>query len=303
MTRSLLAEDPDALVAPYLMSGGTDAKHFRQLGMRSYGFAPLRLPADLDFTALFHGVDERVPGRRAGVRRAGLRPVPRPGLSRPAGAGQTRGCRSSGGRNRMILRRSTTRRVPSGPIRTRSSSQPPCSARSTSSRVTTLREKSRGMTSLLELPLHPAGRAASHGPPRGRHLRPPDTSSRASTISAGRVSSSTARARPQLGGGAGADDRGGHAGPVADPGQRHLAAGDQPSPSAARATASTMPGAALVEVGADEAGEVRRCGPGVRRRTGAVLAGQHAAAQRRPGQDAEAERLRPPAAPRARRRG
>ncbi|WP_193605816.1 M20/M25/M40 family metallo-hydrolase [Nocardioides dongkuii] len=61
MHRSILAEDPDAIVAPYLMSGGTDAKHFRKLGMRSYGFAPLRLPADLDFTALFHGVDERVP--------------------------------------------------------------------------------------------------------------------------------------------------------------------------------------------------------------------------------------------------
>jgi acetylornithine deacetylase/succinyl-diaminopimelate desuccinylase-like protein len=61
MTRSLLAEDPDAVVAPYLMSGGTDAKHFNRLGLRSYGFAPLRLPADLDFTALFHGVDERVP--------------------------------------------------------------------------------------------------------------------------------------------------------------------------------------------------------------------------------------------------
>ena len=61
MTRALLAEDPDAVVAPYLMSGGTDAKHFNKLGMQSYGFAPLRLPADLDFTALFHGVDERVP--------------------------------------------------------------------------------------------------------------------------------------------------------------------------------------------------------------------------------------------------
>ncbi len=61
MTRSILAEDPDALVAPYTMSGGTDAKHFTKLGMTSYGFAPLRLPADLDFTALFHGVDERVP--------------------------------------------------------------------------------------------------------------------------------------------------------------------------------------------------------------------------------------------------
>ena len=61
MTASILEEDPDALVAPYLMSGGTDAKHFTQLGMRAFGFAPLRLPAELDFTALFHGVDERVP--------------------------------------------------------------------------------------------------------------------------------------------------------------------------------------------------------------------------------------------------
>ncbi len=61
MTRAVLAEDPDALVAPYLMSGGTDAKHFTKLGLRSYGFVPLRLPEDLDFTALFHGVDERVP--------------------------------------------------------------------------------------------------------------------------------------------------------------------------------------------------------------------------------------------------
>jgi len=61
ITASLLDEDPDAKVAPYLMSGGTDAKHWRKLGIRSFGFAPLRLPADLDFTALFHGVDERVP--------------------------------------------------------------------------------------------------------------------------------------------------------------------------------------------------------------------------------------------------
>ncbi len=61
MTASILAEDPDATVAPYLMSGGTDAKHWHKLGIRCFGFAPLRLPADLDFTALFHGVDERVP--------------------------------------------------------------------------------------------------------------------------------------------------------------------------------------------------------------------------------------------------
>ncbi len=61
MTSSILDEEPDALVAPYLMSGGTDAKHWDKLGIRCFGFAPLQLPADLDFTALFHGVDERVP--------------------------------------------------------------------------------------------------------------------------------------------------------------------------------------------------------------------------------------------------
>jgi acetylornithine deacetylase/succinyl-diaminopimelate desuccinylase-like protein len=61
ITASILDEDPGAKVAPYLMSGGTDAKHWKKLGIRSFGFAPLRLPADLDFTALFHGVDERVP--------------------------------------------------------------------------------------------------------------------------------------------------------------------------------------------------------------------------------------------------
>ncbi len=61
ITASILDEEPDARVVPYLMSGGTDAKHWKKLGIRSFGFAPLRLPADLDFTALFHGVDERVP--------------------------------------------------------------------------------------------------------------------------------------------------------------------------------------------------------------------------------------------------
>ena len=47
--------------APYLMSAGTDAKAFARLGIECYGFVPLRLPHDLDFTALFHGIDERVP--------------------------------------------------------------------------------------------------------------------------------------------------------------------------------------------------------------------------------------------------
>jgi acetylornithine deacetylase/succinyl-diaminopimelate desuccinylase-like protein len=61
MTVALHSQDPDAHIAPFVMSGGTDAKAWDKLGITSYGFVPLRLPADLDFTALFHGVDERVP--------------------------------------------------------------------------------------------------------------------------------------------------------------------------------------------------------------------------------------------------
>ncbi|MEU3500604.1 M20/M25/M40 family metallo-hydrolase [Streptomyces hundungensis] len=52
---------PEGHVVPYCMSGGTDAKQFTRLGITGYGFAPLRLPAGLDYQALFHGVDERVP--------------------------------------------------------------------------------------------------------------------------------------------------------------------------------------------------------------------------------------------------
>lgn len=61
MTESLVAEDPAAKTLPYMLSGGTDAKSFSRLGMNCFGFVPLRLPPDLDFSALFHGVDERVP--------------------------------------------------------------------------------------------------------------------------------------------------------------------------------------------------------------------------------------------------
>jgi acetylornithine deacetylase/succinyl-diaminopimelate desuccinylase-like protein len=61
MTGCLQAEDPGAIPVPFMMSGGTDAKAWSRLGIRCFGFAPLRLPPELDFVALFHGVDERVP--------------------------------------------------------------------------------------------------------------------------------------------------------------------------------------------------------------------------------------------------
>ena len=61
MTQALTDEDPDGRVVPYCLSAGTDAKSFSRLGIRCFGFTPLRLPDDLDFAGMFHGVDERVP--------------------------------------------------------------------------------------------------------------------------------------------------------------------------------------------------------------------------------------------------
>jgi acetylornithine deacetylase/succinyl-diaminopimelate desuccinylase-like protein len=70
MASVLRREDPGARAVPYMISGGTDAKAFSGIGIDCYGFSPLRMPADLDYWRLFHGVDERVPvdGLRFGVR-------------------------------------------------------------------------------------------------------------------------------------------------------------------------------------------------------------------------------------------
>ena len=61
MCNALRSQDPDGIPVPYCMSGGTDNKALADLGIVGYGFSPLRLPPELDFMSLFHGVDERVP--------------------------------------------------------------------------------------------------------------------------------------------------------------------------------------------------------------------------------------------------
>ncbi len=61
MVAALGRHDPGVPVIPYLLGGGTDNKALATLGIDGYGFAPLRLPVGLDFTGMFHGVDERVP--------------------------------------------------------------------------------------------------------------------------------------------------------------------------------------------------------------------------------------------------
>jgi len=70
MCDAIRRHDPDGIPVPYLMSGGTDNKALSEIGIVGYGFSPLRLPPDLDFMSLFHGVDERVPisGLHFGVK-------------------------------------------------------------------------------------------------------------------------------------------------------------------------------------------------------------------------------------------
>jgi len=70
MSSVLREADPAARPVPYMISGGTDAKAMVKLGIDSYGFSPLQMPADLDYWTLFHGVDERVPidGLHFGVK-------------------------------------------------------------------------------------------------------------------------------------------------------------------------------------------------------------------------------------------
>ena len=53
--------DRGSKAIPYMVAGGTDAKWFHELGIDTYGFTPMRLPEGLDFMAMFHGPDERIP--------------------------------------------------------------------------------------------------------------------------------------------------------------------------------------------------------------------------------------------------
>lgn len=61
MLSALQSQVPDAVIVPYLMPGGTDAKAFTRLGLTCYGFLPMLLPAGFDAMSLFHAANERVP--------------------------------------------------------------------------------------------------------------------------------------------------------------------------------------------------------------------------------------------------
>ncbi len=70
MKRAIEAADPEAVVVPMCMGGGSDGKAFARLGMSCYGFSPVMRDPDGRRPTGIHGVDERnsVIGLRAGQR-------------------------------------------------------------------------------------------------------------------------------------------------------------------------------------------------------------------------------------------
>lgn len=61
ISAAITEHDPAAIVVPYCLGGGTDAKAFARLGIPCYGFAPLGVDPDGREGSGMHGVDERVP--------------------------------------------------------------------------------------------------------------------------------------------------------------------------------------------------------------------------------------------------
>ncbi len=53
--------DPDGIPIPLLLSGVTDGRFFSRLGIQTYGFLPMPLPEDLNFSQTIHGANERIP--------------------------------------------------------------------------------------------------------------------------------------------------------------------------------------------------------------------------------------------------
>lgn len=57
----LQSADPGCHPIPLLLAGVTDGRHFARLGIQTYGYLPMRLPADFNFAATIHAADERIP--------------------------------------------------------------------------------------------------------------------------------------------------------------------------------------------------------------------------------------------------
>lgn len=53
--------DPNGVPIPLVLPAVTDARHFARLGIQTYGFLPMQLPPDFNFSATIHAAEERIP--------------------------------------------------------------------------------------------------------------------------------------------------------------------------------------------------------------------------------------------------
>jgi acetylornithine deacetylase/succinyl-diaminopimelate desuccinylase-like protein len=61
MVNKLRELHPGSHPIPYIVSGATDAKYVSPLGIRVYGFSPMRIPEGDDVFCTVHGHNERIP--------------------------------------------------------------------------------------------------------------------------------------------------------------------------------------------------------------------------------------------------
>ncbi len=61
ITESIRRADPSGVPVPYMITGFTDAFCYNRLGIKCYGFTPVKFPPGLVFSRLYHGHDERIP--------------------------------------------------------------------------------------------------------------------------------------------------------------------------------------------------------------------------------------------------
>ncbi len=61
LKETLEEKDPGSEAIPYMIAGFTDASSYQKLGIKTYGFSPVKLPPDIIFSKLYHNHDERIP--------------------------------------------------------------------------------------------------------------------------------------------------------------------------------------------------------------------------------------------------
>lgn len=61
MAHAIKEADEEACPVPFVLAAVTDARFLSRLGVQSYGFTPMKLPGDYDFTSMAHNANERVP--------------------------------------------------------------------------------------------------------------------------------------------------------------------------------------------------------------------------------------------------